>query len=220
MDLATLIGLLAAFGSLVLAIILEGGELGAFVGIPAALIVFGGSLGATLIALPLRSVLRALAVARHTVFLRPADPAKIIQTMSELARTARREGVLALEEKIEAIDDKSLRRGIQLVVDGTDPEVTQTILDTEIGALGERHDLAAKFFTTMGGLTPTLGVTGTVMGLIEMLKKLDDPGKMGPAIASAFLATLYGSPPPTSSSSPSPTSSRSAARKSASRARW
>ena len=192
MDLATVIGLVAALGSLALATVLEGGELKGFVGIPAALIVFGGSLGAALVALPLGSVLKVAGVARHAVFVKAADPVKMIQLMSELARIARREGVLALEEKIGTIDDRAIKQAIQLVVDGTDPEVTDHILSTEIDALAERHELAARFFSTMGGLTPTLGVTGTVMGLVHMLKQLDDPGKMGPAIASAFLATLYG----------------------------
>ncbi len=192
MDLATVIGLVTAFGSLALSVVIEGGELGRMFGVPAAIIVFGGSLGAALVALPLGSVLKVAGVAKHAMFVRPTNAVKVIQLLSDLARVARREGVLALEERLATIEDKSLRRGIQLVVDGTDPEVTEQILETEIASLAERHDLAARFFNTMGGLTPTLGVTGTVMGLVHMLSKLDDPSKMGPAIASAFLATLYG----------------------------
>lgn len=191
-DLATVFGLVLSFGALAVSVNLEGGSLRAMVNLPAALIVFGGSLGAALVSLPLGVSLKSIVVFRHVLFSKPQDPVATIRLLGDLARVARREGVLALEGELLRIQDPFLRRGIQLVVDGTDPEVTESILETELEAQNERHQMGARFFMTMGGLAPTLGVTGTVMGLVNMLGKLDDPSTMGPAIATAFLATLYG----------------------------
>jgi chemotaxis protein MotA len=181
-----------AFASLAVSVLMEGGSLRSLVNMSAALIVFGGSLGATLVAMPLGSVLRLPSVLKHALFAPQLNPGAVIELMGSLARVARREGVLALEGEMLNIQDAFIRRGVQLVVDGTDTEVTQGILETEIAAQSERHELGRTFFTTIGGLTPTLGVTGTVMGLVHMLGQLNDPGSMGPAIAAAFLATLYG----------------------------
>lgn len=181
-----------AFGSLAVSVLMEGGSLRSLVNSSAALIVFGGSLGATLVAMPLSAVLRLPSVLKHALFSPQMEAGAVIELLGNLARVARREGVLALEGELLSISDPFIRRGVQLVVDGTDTEVTRGILETEIAAQGERHELGRAFFTTLGGLTPTLGVTGTVMGLVHMLGKLNDPGKMGPAIAAAFLATLYG----------------------------
>lgn len=192
MDISTIFGLVVAFGSLCIAVGMEGGTLGSLVNPSAALIVFGGSLGAAMVGLPLASVIKAPMVLKNAVFTRVLDPQKTIELLSGLARVARKEGVLALEGELVNIDDPFIRRGVQLLVDGTDPEVTEAILGTEIDALVERHDVTGKLFNTMGGLAPTLGVTGTVMGLVHMLGQLDDPGAMGPAIAAAFIATLYG----------------------------
>jgi len=192
LDTATLLGLVIALGALGVANHLEGGTLGMLVSPSAALIVFGGSLGAAIVMQPLRQTLVVPLVIRNALFSGGVKPLQTIQVLGRLARVARREGVLALESELGQIEDASIRRGLQLVVDGTDPEVTQNILEIEIDALAERHASAAKFFTAMGGLTPTLGVTGTVMGLVNMLRNLSDPGTMGPAIATAFLATLYG----------------------------
>ena len=192
MDIATVVGILLAFGSLAVSVLMEGGSLRSLVNPSAALIVFGGSLGATLVAMPLSSVLRLPSVLKHALFAPQMDPSAAIELLGNLARVARREGVLALEGEMLNINDPFIRRGVQLVVDGTDTEVTHSILETEIAAQAERHEVGRTFFTTIGGLTPTLGVTGTVMGLVHMLGQLNEPGKMGPAIASAFLATLYG----------------------------
>ena len=192
MDIGTILGLALAFGALGVAFTMEGGSLRTLVSPAALLIVFGGSLGAAMVALPLSTTLKAGMYMRHALFARSYDPVQAIRLMGNLARIARKGGVLALEGELVNISDPFVRRGVQLVVDGTDAEVTEEILETEIEARCERHDLAVKFFSTLGGLAPTLGVTGTVMGLVHMLGQLSEPGKMGPAIAGAFLATLYG----------------------------
>lgn len=184
--------MLVAFGSLGVANMLEGGSFGALVSLPAALIVFGGTFGAAMVTQPLRQTLTAPMLLKHAIFSRPADPLVALETLTRLARIARREGVLALEGELHAVDDAFIRRGVQLVVDGTDPEVARAIMEIEIDSLIDRHASASKYYTTLGGLAPTIGVLGTVMGLVHMLSNLSDPGSMGPAIATAFLATLYG----------------------------
>ena len=192
MDLGTILGLVVALGGLVMSVLVEGGSLRALVNGSAALIVFGGSLGATMISLPLSATLRVPVVLKQAFFTRRHSPAAVVQLLTRLARVARRDGVLALEAELATIDDEFVRRGIGLVVDGTDSEVAQDILHTEMEARSERHRLAGKFFGTIGGLAPTLGVTGTVMHLVHVLGHLEDPSGIGPAIAAAFLATLYG----------------------------
>jgi len=108
------------------------------------------------------------------------------------AERARREGLLSLEDQSKDIDDDFLKKGIQLAIDGTDPELVREIMQTGIAFLGTRHHHGANLFATMGGFAPTLGVIGTVAGLVHMLANLSDPGSMGPSIAAAFIATLYG----------------------------
>jgi chemotaxis protein MotA len=108
------------------------------------------------------------------------------------ARLARKDGILALERQSRRVDNKFLKMGMRLVVDGTPSEMVREILETEIVSLQERHKVGEQMFSTMGGYAPTLGIIGTVIGLIHMLNSLNEPAKMGPAIASAFIATLYG----------------------------
>ena len=192
MDIATLLGLVIAFGSLGFAVILEGGHLRSLVNISAAFIVFGGTFGATMISQPLQLMIKLPIIFKHAILGKLMEPQEAIAKIVELATIARREGVLALEQHLEGIPDPFMRKGLQLVIDGTDPEVVRDILETELAVQAERHKMGAKVFLTMGGLAPTLGVTGTVMGLVHMMEQLDDPSKMGPAIASAFIATLYG----------------------------
>ncbi len=192
MDLATVLGIVVAFGALLGSVVVEGGHLRSLVNLPAALIVFGGTLGAAMISSPLHVVLRSPIVLKHAVLGRLMEPREAIRTLVDLATTARREGVLAIEAGLEKLRDPFLRKGIELVVSGTDPEVVREIMETELATQADRHKTGAKLFLTMGGLAPTLGVTGTVMGLVHMMGKLDDPAQMGPSIAAAFLATLYG----------------------------
>lgn len=192
MDLGTIIGLVAAFGSLAASVILEGGSLGALVSIPALVIVFGGTLGATLVSVPLKDVLKMPQLIKLAIFPRPVDHAHTAREMVRLAGVARRKGLLQLESEMADLKDPFLAKGLALVVDGTDADMIQETMATEIEAMEARHRMGAKLFTTMGGLAPTLGVTGTVMGLVNMLANVSNPDSMGPAIATAFLATLYG----------------------------
>lgn len=193
MDIGTVIGLVCAFGALGISVILEGGNLGSFFKVPAALIVFGGTLGAVIIATPVSTLIQIPVALKHAI-LPPTrmSPAEAIEKLVELSRRARRDGILGLEEEIADLEEPFLREGLQLVVDGTDGEALRSILHNEISNTSKRHGKCAGVFKELGGLAPTLGVTGTVMGLVHMMERLNDPSTMGPAIAGAFIATLYG----------------------------
>jgi len=193
-NLGTIVGLVVAFVFILGSVIVEGGHLSALWNLPAAMIVFGGTIGATTITTRLEHVLNLPRAVRNAFVSDVPDPVQIAQQMVEMARLARREGFLGLEKEIAGIRTVNpfMAKALQLVADGTAPETVIEVLENEIGELAQRHGRAAGLLTTMGGLAPTLGVTGTVMGLVHMMGKIDDPSAMGPAIASAFLATLYG----------------------------
>lgn len=192
MDLATVAGLALAFISLVLNVILEGGNPLSLVNLPAAVVVFGGTLGATMASFSMSQATKFMQWFMIAIKESKRDPREVIQTIVGLAETARREGILKLESAIDEIEDDFLRQGVTLVVDGTDYEVTKTILYTEIDLMKERHQAGAKFFQTAGGFSPTLGIIGTVMGLVNVLSHLDEAANLGGAIATAFIATFYG----------------------------
>jgi len=193
MDLATVIGLTG--GIILLLIGCSGGSISAlrgFFDISAIYITFGGSLAAMMINFPLERFSKAFKSLRWVFFTKSYSPDVIINTLVRYAEKARREGLLALEDEIESSADEFLKKGIQLVVDGTDPELVKNILEIEIGFLEERHGENKAFWEAWGGLAPSFGLTGTVIGLIKMLGSLDDPSSIGPAMAVALLTTLYG----------------------------
>lgn len=192
MDLSTIIGLIVAFGALGAAVMIEGGSLRALVSVPAAVIVFGGTLGATMVSVPLKDFLQLPMLTKFAFFPHAFDHADTAREIVRLAGQARRKGLLQLESEAAQLRDPFLVKGLALVIDGTDAEMIRETMETEIMAMETRHKAGAKLFTLMGGLAPTLGVTGTVMGLVNMLANVNDPSTMGPAIATAFLATLYG----------------------------
>jgi chemotaxis protein MotA len=192
MDLATIIGLVLAWGAFFGSVIMEGGELKAMINPSAMVLVFGGTLGATLMSFPLSTMIGLPAIAKHAFMNKHEDVAATIKMLVSFAERARREGLLTLEDEAKNIDDMFLKKGIQLAIDGTDPELVREIMQTDIAFLGARHHAGASVFATMGGFAPTLGVIGTVSGLVHMLANLSDPGSMGPSIAAAFIATLYG----------------------------
>jgi len=192
MDLTTLFGLVVAWGAVLVSVILEGGHLGSLWNLPAALIVLGGTLGATIIGLPLAHAKEVPGVLLRAFVGRRVDSAEVMRVLLDFIRRARRDGILALEGEIETLDNEFLRSGLQLVIDGTSQELLQESLTTELRAMRARHSVGQNIFNTLGGFAPTLGIIGTVMGLIHMLGKLDRPEDMGHSIAAAFVATLYG----------------------------
>lgn len=192
MDILTIVGIVFALGCVIGSAILEGGHVGDLIMGPAMVLVFGGTFFATLVGMSMEEMKSLPRVVKVAFFNQGQDPIKLILSLVDYARLARREGLLILEKQVKTIQEPFLRKGIRLLVDGVDPEQVRSILETDLSLMSQRHKEGEKFFGTMAGFAPTLGVIGTVMGLVHMLGNLSDPGKMGPLIASAFIATLYG----------------------------
>jgi len=192
-DLTTLLGLILGVGALLGGFIWDGGHLISLYVPSALLIVFGGTIGATVVSFP-GSVLKTTGTALKIAFKETKrDPLQTIDEIVEMATIARREGVLALEQRAQEHPNPFLKDGLFMVVDGTDPELTRQILELEMDAIEHKTNNMAKIFETAGGYAPTMGIIGTVMGLIHVLGSLSgDPGMLAPAIAVAFCATLYG----------------------------
>lgn len=192
MDLATLIGLLLGLSGLIGGFLLEGGSMGMLVQGPAALIVFGGTFGATIVGFTMEE-LKTVPYFLKVIFTdKKVDYLEVLDQLVETADKARREGLLSLESQLAEIDNPLLSRGLQLVIDGTDPELTRNMLEMEIEAYELRQKAGSDLFMSAGGFAPTMGIIGTVMGLVHVLGSMSEPDKLGSAIAGAFLATLYG----------------------------
>lgn len=191
-DPTTLVGILAALAFVIIGFILKHGHLASLF-VPAAIaVVFGCTLSSALATLTAKEVPRVLKSLRVLVGQKPTNPIDMIEEIVMLAEKARREGLLFLENYLEQVNDGFLRKGIQLVIDGAEPEVVRGVLETEIYSLEERHKVAQDFFESAGSFAPTMGIAGAIMGLIVALGSISDPDTLGPAIAAAFVATLYG----------------------------
>jgi chemotaxis protein MotA len=178
---------------LLLGVILEGGNPAAFINIPAFIIVVGGTCCALLAS---SSMAEASSVPKLAILAMtggtPTDSQAAAKQMVGLAEKARREGLLALEAELEEVEDPFTRKGVGLIVDGTDSFVVEGILRSELDGMAARHAKNAKLFSTLGGFAPTLGILGTVLSLVHVLENLSNPGALGHSIAGAFIATLYG----------------------------
>lgn len=192
MDIATIVGIISAFG-LVLVAIFMGGGIQLFINIPALMIVVGGTLGATMINYPLREVFGVFNVVKNALFTKNISINNLLASFIDFARKSRKEGILALEAEMKNVKDEFLKKGVQLSIDGLEPQEISTILETEVDFIRSRHQLGAEVFTTMGTFAPALGMIGTLIGLVQMLQTLDDPSAIGPAMAVALLTTFYGS---------------------------
>lgn len=192
MDLASAVGIFMAW-ALVMGAIILGGDVGAFLDIPSFLITFGGSLSVTIASNPLSRVKLIPTVVRNAFFSKAYNMIDILNLMIRFAERARREGLLALEDEASTLEDPFIRKGIQLVVDGTDPELVKNILDAEISFLEDRHKSNRAIFEVWGEMAPAFGMLGTLIGLIQMLGHLEDPNALGPGMAVALITTFYGS---------------------------
>src|SRR3954470_17877761 len=192
MKAATAIGIGAALLGLLVGSSMEGTSPAAFLNIPAMLIVFVGTFGATLAGSTMDRM--KLIPTLYKKAIRPDKPdlSAQLETLVGFAERARREGLLALDDEVAELEDAFTKKGLQLVVDGTDPELVREIPENEIDGMAARHHNGALPFEKAGGLAPTLGIIGTVMGLVHVLQNLSNPGTLGPAISGAFIATLYG----------------------------
>lgn len=189
MDLASLVGLVGAFGIVIFAMIL-GGDITMFVNVPSLLIVIVGSLFAVMMKFELGQFLAAGKVAGKAFSFKLIKPEDLIGEIVELAGLARKGGLLSLEGK--EVSDEFLSKGIQLLVDGHDPDVVKTLLSKEMKLASERHDTGITIFKSLGDVAPAMGMIGTLIGLVAMLANMDDPKAIGPAMAVALLTTLYG----------------------------
>lgn len=192
MSIPTILGFALGIGALLGAMAMEGGNLAAFLSPSAALMVFGGTLGATLASFPASLTKNLPSLIAKSMKKEKSDSLAVSQVLLRLAERARREGLLALEEELPSINDLFLKRGVLLVIDGTDPELVQGILEADLAVRHAELEGESGLFEAMGGYAPTMGIIGTVMGLVNVLGNLSDPSKLGEAIAVAFIATFYG----------------------------
>lgn len=191
MDLSTIIGAISGillFGG---AIIL-GGNAVIFLSLQSIMIVLGGTLAGTMISFSFADLLKTPSLLKITLQEHTIESDGVIDILVEFAEKARREGLLALEDNVREIDESFLQKGIQLVIDGTDPELVRNILETKLTFLEERHSQGRRIFETMGQLAPAFGMIGTLIGLIQMLSQLDNPDNLGSGMAVALITTLYG----------------------------
>jgi chemotaxis protein MotA len=192
MDLAALLGILLGAAAILSGNMLEGGSPMALLLLPPMLIVFGGTIGAAVAGGTVQDAKNAVFALKNAFTAKPASQGQLIPMVVTLADKARREGLLALEEALEEVDDPFLERGVSLAVDGMDPEELRDILESEIYAKKAADKQNAKFYNDMGGYAPTIGIVGTVMGLVHVLENLGKPEELGHLIAAAFVATLWG----------------------------
>lgn len=192
MDFATLLGLAVAVGAIGGAFVLEGGHLESVFLTAPILIVLGGTLGATTVTTSITTLSRVPMYLKLAFFGKPYSPGDTIESIIRLAERARREGILALEAMLKDVNNAFQRKAMQLVVDGTEATVLREILEMELAYVEERHKKGIVFFQKAGGFAPTMGILGTVLGLVHTLGNTSDASRMASAIAAAFIATLWG----------------------------
>lgn len=191
MDLATFIGIVLGF-SLVLTSIMMGSGLGLFFNAQSLMIVIGGTMGATMIRHPLNEVIGMVKVVKKVFFARTWSYEQIVDRFIDFADKSRKEGILTLESELPNLNDPFFVKGLQLAIDGIEPDALKEILETEIEYLQERHQNGAEILDTMGTFFPAMGLIGTLIGLVQMLQTMEDPSTIGPAMAIALLTTFYG----------------------------
>lgn len=192
MKAATAIGIGLAFGSLLMSSMMDGTSPASFINIPALMIILGGTAGVTLASVGMESMKRVPSLYKLVFSAEPPDMRGQLDRLVSLADKARREGLLALDAMLGEIEDTFTRNALQLVVDGTDPEMVHTILEAEVDGMAARHAASAGPFEKAGGFAPTMGIIGTVLGLVHVLQNLAAPSTLGPSISAAFIATLMG----------------------------
>ena len=194
MDIATLGGLGIGAFFVILGIVIAGGVGGlfSFINIPSVLITVGGSFGAIMVANSLSKVLGLMKIMMNAIKTKSMETGRIISMIVTFSEKARREGLLALEDDLDELEDEFLRKGIQLVVDGTDPEIIRNIMETELNNMISRHQDGIKIFEDWGAFAPAFGMIGTLIGLILMLSNIEDKSAIGPGMSTALITTLYG----------------------------
>ena len=191
MDIATIAGIIAGFG-LIIGTILTGEGAGAFLHLPSMLVVGGVATAATRVAFPMEQMISAFKVAAKTFLKQESTDTESVKQFIDLSQMARRDGILALDRALKDIANPFMRIGLEMAVDGTEPDTIRDIMETELSSLQERHKVGQGIFTTLGTYAPAFGMIGTLIGLVQMLRNLDDPSTIGPAMAIALITTTYG----------------------------
>ncbi len=193
MDFATIVGILAGFALIAVALVRGGTGSGReFLHAPSMLIVLGGTVSATLVHFSLAQFLRIILLVKKTVFYRLPTEHDVVQRMVNYAAINRRDGALVLEQQVPSAGDAFLAKGLRMVVDGQKPEEMDQQLSTEIEHLRQRHTESKRILEFMGSAAPAFGMIGTLIGLVQMLSKLEDPSKIGAGMATALITTFYG----------------------------
>ena len=193
MDIASLLGIILGFSMVIFGILSAGADIGSYIDVPSIIITLGGSISGVLASNKLKDFIGGLKSITLAFKEEVLDPGAVISNVINLANVARKEGLLALEEASNDIEDPFLKKGIMLVVDGTDAELVRGILETELVCLEDRHKKVIGFWDKWAELGPAWGMIGTLVGLVNMLNNMEDPSSIGPSMAVALITTLYGS---------------------------
>lgn len=189
MDIATLIGLVAAFGLVLFAI---GSGIPSFIDPPSMMIVVGGTFGVIMIAYPLNTVIGLMGIIIKTFMYKTESGQEVIAGLVELSQIVRKDGILALESKVGEIDNQFMAKGLQMAIDGQEPGEIEEILYMEMDKIADRHNKGADMLTALGTFAPSMGMIGTLVGLVLMLQNMSDPSSIGPSMSIALLTTFYG----------------------------
>jgi chemotaxis protein MotA len=192
MDITTIAGLAVGIGAVVVSFLMEGGHISSLIQIPAMILVLFGTLGAASITTSFSQLTDLPKLIKIILFEKKLDPPQLIDLVYDLAQKSRKNGLLSLEKELTTIQDAFLKKAIQLAIDGFETNKIREILEIEISYIEERHKVGAAFFQKLGGFSPTLGIIGTVLGLIHALGNMESSANMAASIASAFIATLWG----------------------------
>lgn len=192
MDLGVILGIIIAFVAMIAMIFLEGGDPTSLILIPPMVLVFGATIGVSMASTTLGDTIRAFKALPRAIVGKVPKPGDVIEQLVGLADTARRDGLLALEKEAEKVDDPFVKLALQNIADGTDPEELRVMLEDVVDTTTRQNKSAAKFFNSMGGYAPTVGIVGTVISLTHVLENLSDPSSLGHSIAAAFVATFWG----------------------------
>jgi chemotaxis protein MotA len=191
-DKGTIVGILLAIGGIVAGLLLEGGNLGQILQPTAAMIVFGGTLGAVMIQFPLRTVIGSFKDLGKVLFVQSEGPQSVIAQLIQFANKARRQGIVSLDSEIENVSEPFLKKALMLAVDGTEPALLRKMMELELDNQAEEEERIPQVFESAGGFSPTIGIIGAVMGLIQVMQHMDKIDEVGRGIAVAFVATIYG----------------------------
>lgn len=192
MDKISLVGLFVGLSAILAGQVMEGGHVGSLIQPTAFFIVVGGTLGAVMLQSPYPTFMAGVRMGKWIFFPPALMPESLIQQIVGWSHVARKEGLLALENHLANMKDPFMRRGLQLLIDGSEPDRLREVMEVEVAAYEAQLKLSARIWESAGGYAPTIGILGAVMGLIHVMENLSDPSKLGAGIAVAFVATIYG----------------------------